>query len=281
MNPKLKECLMAAVVAALLVAAPGLAAAEIIRGNIVSHEGNKLVVLVGDAKTTVTLTDSTKIVAIVGVVGARREDRPASDLINGLLVNIDTVQNGEELDAARVTFNPKDLRAARTVHAGTEEAKEKVRAVQAENERIQAENKRLAEENAERLNKVGQFDTRGSVRVLFASGKTAISAKGKQDLQDIARQAMATPGGLIRVVGNADSTGNAALNQKLSDQRASNVTAYLISSAHVPHEKFVSSSGLGASMVHDMDNSEESKAQARRVTVYILVSKAAQRPTSR
>jgi outer membrane protein OmpA-like peptidoglycan-associated protein len=276
MNATLK--LLGATAAALLLAAPGLAAAEVIRGNIISHDGNKLVVQVGDARTTVMLTDSTKIVAIVGTLGAGRSDRPASDLIHGLLVNIDTVQNGAELDANRVTFNPKDLRAARIVQSGTEEAKEKVRTVQAENAKIQAENKRLAEENAERLNKVGQFDTRGSVRVLFASGKTAISAKGKQDLQDIAKQAMATPGGLVRVVGNADSTGNAALNQKLSDQRASNVTAYLIASAHVPHEKFVSSSGLGASMVHDVDNSEESKAQARRVTVYILVSKAAQRP---
>jgi OmpA-OmpF porin, OOP family len=96
----------------------------------------------------------------------------------------------------------------------------------------------------------------------YRCGKTAISAKGKEDLKAIAAKAMDTPGGLVRVVGNADSTGNAAMNQKLSDQRASAVTAYLARSGKLPQEKFISSSGMGESMEHDADATTESKSQA-------------------
>ena len=53
--------------------------------------------------------------------------------------------------------------------------------------------------------------------------------------------------------------------------------AYLARSGKLPQEKFISSSGMGESMEHDADATTDSKAQARRVTVFILVSKMAQK----
>jgi OmpA-OmpF porin, OOP family len=265
MNSKLMQ-LRAAAAAALLVAAPGLAAADTITGMIVSHEGDKLVVQVGGSNTTVMLTPTTSIQTVSGPFGRRREDHPASDLINGLAVNIDTVQNGEEIDAARVTFKPDDLKVAMAIAAGTEQAKQRFIAEQAQNEK--------------RLSQVGQFDTKGSVRVLFATGSTAITARGRQDLEDIVRQAQDMPGYLLRVVGHADTTGSPALNQRLSDQRASAVTAYLLAYCHVPPDKMMSSTGLGSTLPLDTDNSAAGNAENRRVTVFILVSKASEGPSS-
>jgi len=140
------------VMAALLAAAPGLAHADSLQGIIVSHHGDKLMVRTGGTDTPVTLTDATKVQAIVGLIGARREDHPASDLINGLAVNIDTVQAGDEIDAQTITFKPDDLKTAQAVQAGVAEAKQRATDKQAQNERKQAENE-------QRLSEVGQLSS--------------------------------------------------------------------------------------------------------------------------
>jgi outer membrane protein OmpA-like peptidoglycan-associated protein len=265
MTPKLRKLAEAAAVAALIWSTPILAADNTIHGMIVSHEGNKLVVRVGGTDTPINLTDTTKVQAIIGAVGARRQTHPASDLINGLAVNVDTVQNGDQVDATSVTFKPSDLKTAMAVQAGTAQAKQRAIAKQQENE--------------QRFSQVGQFSEKGHVRVYFASGSVAINAKSGQDLQAFARQAATIPGYVLRVVGHADSTGNAAANQRLSDQRASAVTAYLLQHCNVPPEKMMSAGGLGSYVPIDNNDSSEGKAQNRRVTVFALVSKAAESPS--
>ena len=254
------------VMAALLTAAPGLAHADSLHGIIVSHHGDKLVVRTGGADTAVTLTGATKVQAIVGLIGARREDHPASDLINGLAINVDTVQAGDETDAQTVTFKPDDLKTAQAVQAGVAEAKQHATDKQAENE--------------QRLSEVGQFVQKDMTRVYFATGKTTIGAEGEQALQAIASKAAAMPGALLRVVGHTDSTGNAAANQRLSDQRASAVTAYLLRQCHVPTDKMVSAGGLGDTTPIEDNDTSEGQAKNRRTTVFILVSKAAESRTS-
>lgn len=250
----------------LLLVSPGLAAAEELQGNIISHEGDKLVVRSGEVDTTVTLTPSTKIQAVSGLLKGQREDHPPSDLIRGLAVEIDTVQNGAELDAEKVTFKPGDLKTARAIQAGIEQPRQRLTAAQAENER--------------RFAQVGQFSVKGSVRVYFATGSAAISAKGMEDLRAFAQQAEATPGSLVRVVGHTDSTGNAATNQRLSNQRASAVTAYLVRNLNIPQEKIMSPAGMGSYVPVDEEASAGGKAQNRRVTAFILVSKASEGKSS-
>jgi outer membrane protein OmpA-like peptidoglycan-associated protein len=263
---RLNRTSLAGVVAtALLLTAPGLAAAEPLQGRIISHDGDKLIIRTGDgADTTVMLTPDTKVQAIIGLVGARREDHPRTDLINGLAVNVDTVQNGAETDATSITFKPSDLKMAQTVQAGNVEAKQRIIAKQRENE--------------QRFSQIGQFDVKAKTAVYFDTGKTTINAQGKKDLMAIADQLAQTPGGLIRVVGFTDSTGSATKNQKLSNERASAVTAFLLSDGKVPGNKFVSPTGLGDTLSGD-DAASSAKAQNRRVTVSILVSKASQAPS--
>jgi outer membrane protein OmpA-like peptidoglycan-associated protein len=261
MNSRFTRLAGLGAVGALLLAAPNDALAQAtgsIQGNIISHTGQQLVVQAGGANTTVTLTDATKIQAVAGALGLRREDHPPTDLIPGLLVNIDTITNGSEVDAASITFKPGDLKTAQAVQAGTEAAKQKFRAEQAQNEK--------------RLSEVGQFVQKGITRVYFATGSATINAAGKQSLQAIAAQGMAIPSGLFRVVGHTDSTGSAAVNQRLSDQRASAVTAYLLTNCGVPGNKIMSATGMGSDLPQDAD--DMGGAKNRRVAVMIMVSKA-------
>lgn len=261
---------LAPAIALFLLGMPALAAAQTVSGMIISHQGNKLVVRgAGGVDTPVMLTDTTKIEAVVGLVGARREAHPATDLINGLAVNIETAVSGSDLTAVMVTFKPNDLKTAQAVGAGTEEARQTIIAAQAENERKLAEGER-------RLSQIGQFETKASTRVFFATGKATINDEGKLELRKIADQAKANPAYLVRVVGHADKTGNAAANQRLSDQRASAVTAYLLRECTVPPNKIVSAGGLGSTVPAEEDDSSGNLAQSRRVTVFLVMAKAAE-----
>jgi outer membrane protein OmpA-like peptidoglycan-associated protein len=251
--------------AVALVATSTFAFAEELKGLIVAHEGNKLVVQSGGTDTEVILTDATKIRIVAGVFGAQRHERLEADLIPGLAVTVETVQNGGELDADKVTFKNDDLKNAMAAQAAMAPAKKKLEAAREKLIAAQAETER-------RLSLVGQYEEKGRTRVFFASGKTALDAAGKQSLHTIATQAMAMPGASLRVVGFADSVGNATINQRLSNQRASIVTAYLVKACGVPHEKILSPSAMGATVAND---APLGNAQDRRVTVMIMVSKAA------
>jgi outer membrane protein OmpA-like peptidoglycan-associated protein len=254
-------------VAAALVAAPGLAAADTLQGVIISHEDQKLEVRGNGADTAIMLTADTKIQAVIGLVGARREDHPASDLIPGLAVTVETAQNGAELDAVKVTFKPGDLKTARAAEAAIhpeqvklQAARQKVLAAQAETER--------------RMSLIGQYDQKAMTRVYFATGSSSINAQGREDLRSIASQAAAIPGSSFRIVGHTDSTGSPEVNQRLSDQRASAVTSYLVRNCGVTADKIMGVTGVGQNL--PQDDEDLGGAKNRRVAVFVMVSKASQ-----
>jgi outer membrane protein OmpA-like peptidoglycan-associated protein len=253
--------------AAALIIAPGLAAADTVQGMIISHDGQKVTVRGGGADTTVTLTDATTIQAIVGVLGVRKEDHPATDLIAGLAVSVDTVQNGAELDAASITFKDGDLKTAMAAQAAMYPEQQKLAAARQKIVAAQAETER-------RLSEVGQYEQKAVTRVYFASGSVAINAQGSEDLKSIAAQAAGIQGASFRIVGHADSTGNAAANQRLSDQRASAVTAYLLKHCNVPPSSIMAVAGVGQDLPQDTD--DLGGAKNRRVAVFVLVSKASE-----
>ena len=121
---------------------------------------------------------------------------------------------------------------------------------------------------------VGQYEQKAVTRVYFATGSTAINAQGRQDLNSIAAQAAAMQGASFRIVGHTDSTGNPAANQRLSSQRASAVTAYLVKNCQVPPEKFTAVAGVGQDLPQDSE--DMGGAMNRRVAVFVLVSKASE-----
>jgi OOP family OmpA-OmpF porin len=253
--------------ATALITAPGLAAADTVQGMIISHSGSTILVRGGGADTKVTLTDTTSIQATVGALGVRKEDHPASDLIAGLAVNVDTVQNGSELDATSVNFKAGDLKTAQAAQAAMYPEQQKLAAARQKLIAAQAETEK-------RLSEVGQYEQKAVTRVYFASGSVAIDPQGREDLKSIAAQAAGLQGASLRIVGHADSTGNAAANQRLSDQRASAVTAYLVKKCNVPPASIMAVAGMGQDLPQDED--DLGGAKNRRVAVFVLVSKASQ-----
>src|SRR5271168_336730 len=137
--------------AAALMTVPAVAAAGSLQGMIISHDGQTILVRGGGADTPVTLTDTTTIQAVVGVIGARREDHPATDLIAGLAVNVETVQNGAELDAVGITFKDGDLKTAMAAQAAMYPEQVKLAAARQKLLAAQAETER-------RLGSIGQYE---------------------------------------------------------------------------------------------------------------------------
>lgn len=249
-----------AAMAAVILAVPVLALAQAtttIRGNIVSSEGDHIVVRTDAGERAIVVGPSTKVEAVPAGLGLRREDRTRSALIRGLLVEVIAVPSGDQFVANSINFRTADERAARTVEAG-----------------IVGTEARLSEAER-RLDDVGNLVAAGRTKVFFDVGKTALKDEGKKDLCSIANEAKGKKGGYrLAVVGRADPTGNAAANQRLSEKRAQAVSDYLMRSCGVRPGNVLPSTALGDSSVADDPDPPKNNAEGRRVTVTILVSKS-------
>lgn len=128
---------------------------------------------------------------------------------------------------------------------------------------------RVAQESS-----AGAMEGRLQLSVQFELGSAAIREESRELLARLGR-AMASPalaGLAYRIEGHTDSTGGAALNQRLSERRAESVTAFLISATGISEDRFVPV-GFGSSQLLDPANPEA--AANRRVVVVSLERPAA------
>jgi outer membrane protein OmpA-like peptidoglycan-associated protein len=72
------------------------------------------------------------------------------------------------------------------------------------------------------------------VTVYFANGSTTIGAQYKPQLLQLAQQAKGIKAYVLQVKGYASAVGSVALNQKLSSERAANVTEFLEQQGNIP-----------------------------------------------
>ncbi|WP_162245668.1 OmpA family protein [Brevundimonas sp. Root1279] len=245
----------AAALAAGAVATDDALAQARITGTITANHGDSLTVRGSAGDTPVSLTPATEIRGTSGVLGVRGEEHPASDLIPGLIVDIDIVPGAPVLTAEKVTFKNSDLRTAEQISAG-----------------LVGTEGRVAE-NTARIDNFGTLTSAGRTSVYFNVGSAALSDEGRRSLDDIAAQAKAlnTPFRLA-VVGRADPTGNAEANRRLSERRAQAVTDYLMHNAGVTPEKFIPTASLGEAPIANDPDPPRTDAEARRVTVTIGVT---------
>jgi outer membrane protein OmpA-like peptidoglycan-associated protein len=248
---------------AATIAAPSAVLAGEVKGMITSHEGSTVTVRGPGGDTSVTLTPSTKIRGTSGALNVRGEDHPASDLIRGLAVVVVTAEDGT---ASEVTFRNGDLKTARQIAAGIDETEGRV-----------AGNAAGIAANADRIDNVGELVAAGRTKVYFATGSTVINAQGQQDLKALVDQAKGIKGYRLVIVGRADTTGNAAANQRLSAARAAAVRSYLVKTSGVSPAQILPTSALGDSPIAQDPDAPQSDDEARRVTVTIAVSKSARR----
>ncbi len=107
----------------------------------------------------------------------------------------------------------------------------------------------------------GAFSTS---EIYFATGSATIQPESTGALQQIANILNEDRSAGIQIVGHTDNTGNAASNQKLSEQRAQSVKNYLNKNFGIDNSR-MSTSGKGQTRPFADNSTAEGKAQNRRV----------------
>jgi outer membrane protein OmpA-like peptidoglycan-associated protein len=98
-------------------------------------------------------------------------------------------------------------------------------------------------------------------------------AKYKPQLRDLSAEAKTITAYIIQVQGYASAVGSAALNQKLSLERADNVLAILEQDGQIPLTNILAPGAMGPSNQVAPNATTEGQTENRRVVVRILQNK--------
>ena len=287
-----KSTLIAAGSLAILGLAAGIALAQNVqlKGVIDGRNGSMLTLKTQySPRTPVVLTPTTKVEEPEGVF--RKKHLAMAALIPGLLVDVKgTYDSQNRLVADTVTFHASALRTATDIQAGLAPTNQKLQAqqqqIQQEQQKLQVEQQETAEHAAElaanktaieaaskRFGELGDYNILGEVTVLFGNDKVTIEGQYKPQLLQLAQKAMGVTGYVIQVQGYASKVGSAALNQKLSTERAENVTTFLEQQGRIPLTNMLAPGAMGTSRQVAPDTTVEGQAENRRVVVRILQNK--------
>ncbi len=125
-----------------------------------------------------------------------------------------------------------------------------------------------------RLGDIDKYNIKGTTNVHFDTGKAELSPEDKAELCSTATTAQGTENALMLVVGYTDSTGTEEVNQQLSEKRANRVINYLQQACGWKPYRMLTPTGMATADPLASNETEEGKAQNRRVAVNILVSKS-------
>jgi OOP family OmpA-OmpF porin len=269
-----------------------------VKGLITTRTGETLTIKTASAENVVVvLTDDTKVQQPKGI-GLRKKEMSAEVLIPGLAVLVDGVGDAQSrVTAKSITFEQAGLQLAETIQAGLTPTRQQVQTNQenissnkeditanqvqtaankeaiAGNSEDIAANQQDIEATTKRFSELSEYDTKGEVNVNFAVGKSTISAADKSALLKLAHDAVGLTGYIIQVKGFADSSGNAAMNQQLSMDRAQEVVAFLIQDGNIPVRHVIAPGAMGTADPAAPNETEQGRAENRRVEVKILVNK--------
>jgi OmpA-OmpF porin, OOP family len=287
------------------VAAFGAGDKAKVKGMIISRTGETLIVNSPDGKITVVLTDETRTKDDVGLFGLDKTELSNVVLIPGLKVSVDGVSDDQGRVAAKtITVDGDDLETAELIQAGLHPTAEQVAAnvqtlaehrekietnkvqLAAQKQYIETNQQNIAankqqieqnikdiQENTDRFMALSEYDVKGQANVKFNFGSANISAKDQTALKELANMATGLKGYIVEVIGYADSTGNAAINTKLSEDRAQAVITYLVQQGSVPVRHIVAPGAMGEYGAAAPNETKEGRAENRRVEVKILVNK--------
>ncbi len=238
-----------------------------LRGIISARSGNMVQVTdEAGAHTMVAITDETDIKVSGGFLGMSRKELEAEALVNGLPVRIETLRAGERLLADEVRLKKSDLETARMIHGGTAQ---QFALHGAAIERNEAATEALRG----RVGDIDQYNIKGTTNVYFDTGKWNLSPSARAELCAAANQAEAMDNALLLVVGYTDSTGSYEVNQALSEKRAGRVVNYLQQQCGWKPWRMLTPTGMAEADPAADNSTAYGKAQNRRVSVNILVSK--------
>jgi OmpA-OmpF porin, OOP family len=275
-----------------------------IKGMIINRTGETLIVKGDKGTTTVVLTDTTRTKDNTGLFGLDREHMADVVLIPGLKVDIDGTSSNGRFIAKTITVDGDDLETSEMIEAGIHPTAKQVdanmQAIEANKQNIstnkeeidalkrqvaertsnptvheqkETETIKVVEQNEQRFSALADYDTKGENTVKFASGSSTIPAEYEEPLKELAKTATGLKGYIIEVTGFADATGNAAMNTKLSEDRAKAVVTFLMQQGGVPVRHIVAPGAMGEYGPAASNETSAGRADNRRVEIKILVNK--------
>lgn len=261
----------------------------------------------------VSLTDNTKIERKKGKVEFfRHKDMDATAMVPGLTIDAEGVGNSKgQLVANKITFLPDEFavevaeeqqimankaaaaNAQTTANQGVTAAGKaqesanvaQVSAKQAQTSANQAASTAQAAGDVavmdaaaiqlvnKRVSDLDDYNTVAEAGIYFDSGKANLDDAAKADLDMVAAATKGVDGYLIEIAGYASSTGTKQLNQKLSEERATAVTNYLLQKGNIPMRRIVAPAGYGSTHPAAQNTDPQGRALNRRVDVKVLVNK--------
>jgi outer membrane protein OmpA-like peptidoglycan-associated protein len=272
---------------------------------IVTRTGETLIVNGPDGKITVVLTDTTRTKDDVGLFGLDKKEMSSVVLIPGVKLKVDGVSDDQgRVVAKTITIDGDDLETAEMIQSGLHPTAEQVAAnvqtlsehdakietnkvqLAAHREYIENNKQNIAsnkqqidqnikdiQENTDRFMALSEYDVKGQATLKFKVGSAKVAPEDEEQLKQLAQTATGLKGYIVEVMGYTDSTGNAAMNTKLSEDRAKAVITYLVQQGAVPVRHIVAPGAMGEYGAAAPNETKDGRAENRRVEVKVLVNK--------
>jgi outer membrane protein OmpA-like peptidoglycan-associated protein len=275
-----------------------------IKGVVTSRQADTFVVQdANGVSTTVTLTNATSVKTSGGFLRGGT-NYGVTAILRGLNLEVEGRGDGTNLVAEKVRFKEGDLRTARTVEANVVPVENRVGAAEGRIGQVEQNAQRLsgqldelaavsnaarggakaAQETAdlavsgvnatnERISALDDYQVQNNTSILFRVGSAVLSPQSKQQLDQIAQQALQAKGYVLEVSGFASADGSTEANRRLSQRRADTVIRYLVENHQIPLRRIVTPYGYGESNAVADNATREGREQNRRVEVKVLVNR--------
>jgi outer membrane protein OmpA-like peptidoglycan-associated protein len=282
------------------------ARADEVRGMIMGRSGETMIVNASGERRAVILTASTRVKDDKGLFGLDKEEMADTVLIPGLKVRVEGSADGQgRFVASTITVDGDDLETSQMVQAGLHPTAEQVatnvvsiennkQGIASNQQNISANKQNIStnkqaidthsqqieknisdiQENTDRFNRLDDYDVKGEANVRFKAASSTVSKEDKDELKKLAETATGLNGYIIEVKGFADSSGSASMNDRLSENRAKAVVAYLIRECNVPVWRIVAPGAMGEFQPAASNETASGRAENRRVEVKILINRA-------
>ncbi|MFN3818608.1 OmpA family protein [Blastomonas sp.] len=232
-----------------------------IKGVLTARQGDRIQVETADgSRTLLMVNEATQVRASGGLFGASRTELDTGALLNGLPLTVKTLQSGDTLLARQITFKNTDFKTASMIRTGTSQQF--------------AEQSAATEALRGRMGDIDQYNVKATTNVYFDTAQAKLTDEAKAQLCAAAGSAEQMDNALMLVVGYTDADGEQDFNQQLSEKRAASVTNHLQQACRWKPYRMLTPAGMAEADPVADNMTEEGKAQNRRVTVNVLVSKA-------
>jgi outer membrane protein OmpA-like peptidoglycan-associated protein len=270
-----------------------------VKGVISGRNGATLTVQTqASGNVVVLLNFFTQVEDVSGLFHARTKQMGMTVLEPGLQVDVQGSYNDlNQLVANTIKFNGKDLQYATDIQAGVTpvEQQEQLQQQQAARQeaQIQQQQQAMTQQQQEmaaaqakiaankaavaavnkRFGELADYNIWDETTVNFGNDQVAVDPQYDSQLLALCQKAKTVTGYVIQVKGYASAVGSAALNQKLSQERAANVTDFLEQQCQIPLTNVLAPGAMGTSKQLAPDSTVEGQAENRRVVVKVLQNK--------